>query len=184
MDFMPDLFVECETCKGRRFNVQTLQAKFGTHSIADVLELNVAQARQRFENFSKITRILDVMLSVGLGYLKLGQPANTLSGGEAQRLKLAKELARSSEAHTLYLLDEPTRGLHFADVRDLLNVLQKLVDQRHSVVVIEHNLNILKAADWIIDLGPDGGDAGGEVVACGTPEEVANCEHSITGKFL
>ena len=184
MDFMPDLFVECETCKGRRFNVQTLQAKFGTHSIADVLELNVAQARERFENFAKITRILDVMLSVGLGYLKLGQPANTLSGGEAQRLKLAKELARSSEAHTLYLLDEPTRGLHFADVRDLLNVLQKLVDQGHSVVVIEHNLNVLKAADWIIDLGPDGGDAGGEVVVCGTPEDIAKCERSTTGKFL
>ena len=184
MDFMPDLFVECETCKGRRFNVQTLQAKFGTLSIADVLELNVAQARERFENFAKVTRILDVMLSVGLGYLKLGQPANTLSGGEAQRLKLSKELARSSESHTLYLLDEPTRGLHFADVRDLLIVLQRLVEQGHSVVVIEHNLDVLKNADWIIDLGPDGGDAGGEVVVYGTPEEVANCKQSITGKFL
>ncbi|QEG21585.1 excinuclease ABC subunit UvrA [Mariniblastus fucicola] len=184
MDFMPDLFVECETCKGRRFNVQTLQAKFGTLSIADVLDLNVAQARERFENFAKLTRILDVMLSVGLGYLKLGQPANTLSGGEAQRLKLAKELARSSEGHTLYLLDEPTRGLHFADVRDLLTVLQKLVDQGHSVVVIEHNLDVLKSADWIIDLGPDGGDAGGEVVVCGTPAQVAACSVSITGQFL
>ena len=184
MDFMPDLFVECETCKGRRFNVQTLQAKFGTHSIADVLELNVAQARQRFENFVKITRILDVMLSVGLGYLKLGQPANTLSGGEAQRLKLAKELARSSEDHTLYLLDEPTRGLHFADVRDLLLVLQRLVDQNHSVVVIEHNIDVLKSADWIIDLGPDGGDAGGEVVYCGPPGGMADCEASLTGRFL
>ncbi len=184
MDFMPDQFVQCETCQGRRFNVQTLQARFGTLSIADVLDLNVTQARERFKNFAKITKILDVMLSVGLGYLKLGQPANTLSGGEAQRLKLAKELARSSETHTLYLLDEPTRGLHFADVRDLLLVLQRLVDQKHSVVVIEHNIDVLKNADWIIDLGPDGGEAGGEVVACGTPEEIAGCEHSKTGKFL
>ena len=184
MDFMPDMHVECETCKGRRFNVQTLQARFGSLSIADVLELNVAQARERFENFAKITRILDVMLSVGLGYLKLGQHANTLSGGEAQRLKLAKELARSSEEHTLYLLDEPTRGLHFADVRDLLLVLQRLVEQGHSVVVIEHNLDVIKSADWVIDLGPDGGDAGGEVVACGTPEELVKCERSITGRFL
>ena len=184
MDFMPDMHVECETCKGRRFNVQTLQAKFGSLSIADVLELNVAQARERFENFAKITRILDVMLSVGLGYLKLGQSASTLSGGEAQRLKLAKELARAKEDHTLYLLDEPTRGLHFADVRDLLLVLQRLVDQGHSVVVIEHNLDVLKNADWVIDLGPDGGEAGGEVVACGTPEDLAKCERSITGQFL
>ena len=184
MDFMPDMHVECETCKGRRFNVQTLQAKFGSLSIADVLELNVAQARERFENFAKITRILDVMLSVGLGYLKLGQSASTLSGGEAQRLKLAKELARAKEDHTLYLLDEPTRGLHFADVRDLLSVLQRLVDQGHSVVVIEHNLDVLKNADWVIDLGPDGGEAGGEVVTCGTPEDLAKCERSITGQFL
>jgi len=184
MDFMPDMHVECETCKGRRFNIQTLQAKFGSLSIADVLELNVAQARERFENFAKITRILDVMLSVGLGYLKLGQSANTLSGGEAQRLKLAKELARSSEEHTLYLLDEPTRGLHFADVRDLLLVLQRLVEQGHSVVVIEHNLDVIKSADWVIDLGPDGGEAGGEVVACGTPEDLAKCERSVTGTFL
>ena len=184
MDFMPDMHVECETCKGRRFNVQTLQAKFGSLSIADVLELNVAQARERFENFAKITRILDVMLSVGLGYLKLGQSASTLSGGEAQRLKLAKELARSTEDHTLYLLDEPTRGLHFADVRDLLLVLQRLVDQGHSVVVIEHNLDVLKNADWIIDLGPDGGEAGGEIVACGTPEDLAESKRSITGQFL
>ena len=153
-------------------------------SIADVLELNVAQARKQFENFAKITRILDVMLSVGLGYLKLGQSANTLSGGEAQRLKLAKELARSSEEHTLYLLDEPTRGLHFADVRDLLMVLQRLVTQGHSVVVIEHNLDVIKSADWVIDLGPDGGEAGGEVVACGSPDQIADCERSITGRFL
>ena len=184
MDFIPDLNVECETCRGRRFNAQTLQAKFGLLSIADVLELNVAQARKQFENFAKITRILDVMLSVGLGYLKLGQSANTLSGGEAQRLKLAKELARSSEEHTLYLLDEPTRGLHFADVRDLLMVLQRLVTQGHSVVVIEHNLDVIKSADWVIDLGPDGGEAGGEVVACGSPDQIADCERSITGRFL
>jgi len=184
MDFMPDMHVECETCKGRRFNAQTLQARFGSLSIADVLELNVAQARERFANFAKITRILDVMLSVGLGYLKLGQHANTLSGGEAQRLKLAKELARASEDHTLYLLDEPTRGLHFADVRDLLQVLQRLVDQGHSVVVIEHNMDVIKSADWVIDLGPDGGEEGGEVIACGTPEDVAGCEQSVTGKFL
>ena len=149
-----------------------------------MLELNVAQARERFGNFSKITRILDVMLSVGLGYLKLGQHANTLSGGESQRLKLAKELARASEDHTLYLLDEPTRGLHFADVRDLLQVLQRLVDQGHSVVVIEHNTDVIKSADWVIDLGPDGGEEGGELVVSGTPEDVASCEQSVTGKFL
>lgn len=184
LDFMPDMHIECEVCKGRRFNVQTLQAKFGELSIADVLELNVAQARERFTNFSKVTKILDVMLSVGLGYLKLGQRANTLSGGEAQRLKLAKELSRAAENHTLYLLDEPTRGLHFADVQDLLNVLHRIVDQGHSVVVIEHNLDVLKSADWIIDLGPDGGEAGGEVVAFGTPEDIAKCESSITGKFI
>ena len=184
LDFMPDMQVECEACKGRRFNVQTLQARFGSLSVSDVLELNVAQARERFENFVKVTKILDVMLSVGLGYLKLGQRANTLSGGEAQRLKLAKELARPAEGNTLYLLDEPTRGLHFADVKDLLMVLQRLVDQGHSVVVIEHNLDVLKSADWIIDLGPDGGEAGGEVVACGKPEDIADCEQSITGKFL
>ena len=184
MDFMPDMHVECETCTGRRFNAQTLQARFGSLSIADVLELNVAQARERFGNFSKITRILDVMLSVGLGYLKLGQHANTLSGGESQRLKLAKELARASEDHTLYLLDEPTRGLHFADVRDLLQVLQRLVDQGHSVVVIEHNTDVIKSADWVIDLGPDGGEEGGELVVSGTPEDVASCEQSVTGKFL
>ena len=184
MDFMPDLQVECEVCKGRRFNVQTLQAKFGTLSIADVLQLNVAQARERFANFSKITRILDVMLSVGLGYLKLGQGAKTLSGGEAQRLKLAKELSRFAEEHTLYLLDEPTRGLHFEDVKDLLGVLQRLVDRGHSVVVIEHNLDVIRSADWVIDLGPDGGDAGGEVVFAGTVEDLKACPRSVTADFL
>lgn len=184
MDFMPDLQVECDVCKGRRFNVQTLQAKFGSLSIADVLDLNVAQARERFANFSKVVAILDVMLSVGLGYLKLGQRANTLSGGEAQRLKLAKELSRFAEEHTLYLLDEPTRGLHFADIKDLLGVLQRLVDQGHSVVVIEHNLDVLKSADWIVDLGPDGGEDGGELIVAGTLQDVMNCERSVTGQFL
>ena len=184
LDFLADVDVVCETCDGRRFNFQTLQAKFGSLSIADVLELDVAHARERFENFAKISNILDVMLSVGLGYLKLGQPANTLSGGEAQRLKLAKELARSAEEHTLYLLDEPTRGLHGADVKDLLLVLQRLVDQGHSVLVIEHHLDVLKSADWIIDLGPDGGDRGGEVIISGTPESISRCDRSVTGKFL
>jgi excinuclease ABC subunit A len=184
MDFMPDMMVECETCHGQRFNVQTLQAKFGSLSIADVLQLTVSQARERFENIEKITKVLDVLISVGLGYLKLGQSATTLSGGEAQRLKLARELSRTAEAHTLYLLDEPTRGLHFDDVKDLMAVLQKLVDQNHSVVVIEHNLDVIKCADWVIDLGPDGGRAGGEIVVAGTPETVAQCDHSITGRFL
>ena len=184
MDFMPDLQIECEVCKGRRFNVQTLQARFGTLSIADVLQLNVAQARERFANFAKIASILDVLLSVGLGYLKLGQSAKTLSGGEAQRLKLAKELSRFAEEHTLYLLDEPTRGLHFADVKDLLAVLQRLVDRGHSVVVIEHNLDVIRSADWIIDLGPDGGQEGGEVVFAGTVAGLKACPRSVTAQFL
>ena len=173
-----------DRCKGGRFNRQTLAVKFVGLSIADVLELSVNQAQERFSEIAKIRRPLDVMCSVGLGYLKLGQPAATLSGGESQRLKLAKELARAQESRTLYLLDEPTRGLHVHDVRELLRVLQELVDKGHSVIVIEHHLDVLKSADWLIDLGPEGGQGGGYVVAQGTPEEVAANEKSVTGKFL
>ncbi len=184
LDFMPGALVACETCRGGRYNRQTLAVRFGGLSMADVLELTVDEAREQFSEITKVMRTLDVMSSVGLGYLKLGQPAMTLSGGESQRLKLAKELSRAEDAHTLYLLDEPTRGLHVLDVRELLLVLQGLVEKGHSVIVIEHHLDMLKSADWLIDLGPDGGEAGGHVVAEGTPEDVAANEESLTGKFL
>ncbi len=184
LDFMPDAWMKCKSCAGSRFNPQTLQATFAGLSIADVLELTVDQARERFASFAKMMRTLDVLDSVGLGYLRLGQPASTLSGGESQRIKLAKELARSELSHTLYLLDEPTRGLHVQDIRNLLDVLQGLVDRGHSVIVIEHHLDMLKAADWLIDLGPEGGEAGGQVVATGTPEQIAECRDSLTGKYL
>ena len=184
MNFMPDLFVECEMCRGRRFNVQTLQARFGELSIADALELSIDEALDRFDGFSRIKQKLETMSSVGLGYLKLGQSATTLSGGEAQRLKLARELSRTTEGHALYVLDEPTTGLHFQDVKELLAVLHRIASNGNSVFVIEHHLDVIKTADWVIDLGPGGGVQGGEVVATGTPEHVANVEGSLTGQFL
>lgn len=184
LKFLPDVFVRCDVCDGRRYNPSTLQAKFGKFSIADVLEMTVEQARQQFSGFSRICQTLNCLSEVGLGYLKLGQPATTLSGGEAQRIKLANELASPKEGHTLYVLDEPTTGLHFADVADLLGVLNRIVDAGNSVLVIEHNLDVVKSADWIIDLGPEGGDGGGQVVAVGTPNEIAKSPQSLTGKFL
>lgn len=184
LKFLPDVFVQCDACDGRRYNPSTLQAKFGEFSIADVLEMTVQQARQQFSGFSRICRTLNCLADVGLGYLKLGQPATTLSGGEAQRIKLAHELASPKEGHTLYVLDEPTTGLHFADVADLLKVIQKIVDADNSVVVIEHNLDVVKSADWVIDLGPEGGDGGGQVMATGTPQQIADSPRSLTGKFL
>jgi len=184
MHFLPDVFVECETCGGRRFNKETLRVNFKGHSIAQVLELTVRQAMDLFERIPSVWRTLKVMEDVGLGYIRLGQPAPTLSGGEAQRVKLARELARPGTTHTLYILDEPTTGLHFADVRKLLHVLDRLVAAGNTVVVIEHNLDVIKNADWIVDLGPEGGDGGGRIIAEGPPERIASCESSYTGGFL
>ncbi|MBK8938309.1 MAG: excinuclease ABC subunit UvrA [Polyangiaceae bacterium] len=184
MHFLPDVFVRCETCKGRRYNDATLRVTFRGKSIAEVLESSVREGLSLFENVPAIARILETLDEVGLGYIALGQPATTLSGGEAQRVKLARELARRDTGRTLYILDEPTTGLHFADVRQLLGVLQRLVDAGNSVLVVEHNLDVVKVADFVIDLGPEGGDGGGAVVAQGTPEEVATNPGSHTGKYL
>ncbi len=184
MSFLPDLYVTCDACQGARFNRQTLQVRYRDHSIADILALSVTEAASFFENFASIARVLESLMRVGLGYLPLGQPSTTLSGGEAQRIKLATELARVDTGKTLYLLDEPTTGLHFDDIKKMLDVLQGLVDKGNSVLVIEHNLEVIKSADWVIDLGPDGGDAGGELIAEGTPEQVAAHPHSHTGQFL
>ena len=184
MHFLPDVFVECETCRGRRFNRETLRVTFKGHDIAQVLDLTVKQAMDLFERIPSVTRILKVLDDVGLGYIRLGQPAPTLSGGEAQRIKLARELARPGSSHTLYILDEPTTGLHFHDVRKLLHVLDRLVGAGNSVIVIEHNLDVIKNADWIIDLGPEGGEEGGRIIAEGTPEDVAATPASYTGRYL
>jgi len=184
MNFLPDLFIPCAECGGKRFNAQTLQVKYRGQSIADVLAMSADHASEFFENMPQIHRLLTSLRDVGLGYLQLGQPSTTLSGGEAQRVKLAAELARTETGSTLYLLDEPTTGLHFDDIRRLLAVLQRLVDKGNTVIVIEHNLDVIKCADWIIDLGPDGGDRGGEIVAAGTPEEVAAMGGSETGRYL
>jgi excinuclease ABC subunit A len=184
MHFLPDVYVPCETCHGRRYNRETLEVRFKGKSIADVLEMSVEEALQFFAKIPKLRRRLQTLHDVGLDYIKLGQPATTLSGGEAQRVKLAKELGKVATGRTLYILDEPTTGLHFADIEKLLDVLQRLVDAGNTVLVIEHNLDVIKQADWIVDLGPEGGDAGGELVAAGTPEEIAAVEESYTGRFL
>ncbi|MGC2240435.1 MAG: excinuclease ABC subunit UvrA, partial [Acidimicrobiia bacterium] len=184
MHFLPDVYVPCEVCGGRRYNRETLEILWKGHNIADVLEMSVEEALGFFENQPKIVRILQTLYDVGLGYVRLGQPATTLSGGEAQRIKLASELGKRSTGRTFYILDEPTTGLHFEDIRKLLQVLQRLVDAGNTVVVIEHNLDVVKSVDHIIDLGPEGGDGGGRVVALGTPEEVAQATESYTGKFL
>jgi excinuclease ABC subunit A len=184
MHFLPDVYVPCETCGGKRYNRETLEVRFKGKSIADVLEMSVEEALSFFAKIPKIRRRLQTLHDVGLDYVKLGQPATTLSGGEAQRVKLAKELSKIATGKTLYILDEPTTGLHFADIEKLLDVLQRLVDAGNTVLVIEHNLDVIKQADWIVDLGPEGGEAGGEVIATGTPEEVAEVEESYTGQFL
>ncbi len=184
MNFLPDLYVKCPACGGKRFNPQTLAVRYRGKSMADVLDMSIADALEFFVNFSQIHRTLESLQAVGLGYVALGQASNTLSGGEAQRIKLATELAKSETGQTLYLLDEPTTGLHFADIARLLDVLQRLVDKGNTVIVIEHNLDVIKSSDWVIDLGPEGGDAGGYIVAQGTPEEVAAVEASHTGRFL
>ena len=184
MHFLPDVYVPCETCHGRRYNRETLEVRFKGKSIADVLEMSVEEALEFFAKIPKIRRRLQTLHDVGLDYIRLGQPATTLSGGEAQRVKLASELSKIATGRTLYILDEPTTGLHFADIEKLLEVLQRLVDSGNTVLVIEHNLDVIKQADWIVDLGPEGGEAGGEVIAVGTPEDVAAVEESHTGQFL
>ena len=184
MHFLPDVYVTCETCKGKRYNRETLEVEFKGKSIADVLDMTIEDAQEFFRAVPSIRSKMDALVQVGLGYVKVGQQATTLSGGEAQRVKLAKELSRASTGKTLYILDEPTTGLHFDDTRKLLEVLQRLVDQGNTVVVIEHNLEVIKTADWILDLGPEGGDGGGRIVAEGTPEDVAQVAESHTGRYL
>jgi excinuclease ABC subunit A len=184
MHFLPDVYVPCEVCKGARYNRDTLDITFKGKNIADVLDMPCEQAAEYFSNQPVIARHMRTLVDVGLGYVKLGQPAPTLSGGEAQRIKLASELSKRSTGRTLYVLDEPTTGLHFEDVRKLLGVLDRLVEQGNTVIVIEHNLDVIKTADWLLDLGPEGGHGGGALVVAGTPEEVAKCPESHTGLFL
>jgi excinuclease ABC subunit A len=184
MHFLPDVYVQCDVCKGKRYNRETLEVKFRDHSIADVLDMTVEAGAELFKAVPSIREKLDTLKRVGLGYISIGQQATTLSGGEAQRVKLSKELSRRATGRTLYILDEPTTGLHFHDVKKLLDVLHELVENGNTVVVIEHNLEVIKTADWIVDLGPEGGDGGGEIVAWGTPEDVVKAPRSYTGKFL
>jgi excinuclease ABC subunit A len=184
MHFLPDVYVTCDVCKGKRYNRETLEVTFKGKSIADVLDMTVDEAAQFFKVVPRVRNVLELLQRVGLGYIHVGQQATTLSGGEAQRVKLAKELSKRATGRTLYILDEPTTGLHFHDVAKLLDVLHELVEQGNTVVVIEHNLEVIKTADWIIDLGPEGGDGGGEIVAAGTPEDIARSKRSYTGQFL
>ena len=184
MHFLPDIYVPCETCKGARYNRETLEVRYKGKNIYDVLEMTVEEGLDFFKNQKKICRKLQTLYDVGLGYIKIGQPATTLSGGEAQRVKLSTELSKIATGKTIYILDEPTTGLHTADVHKLIDVLGKLVDKGNTVVVIEHNLDVIKVADYIIDLGPEGGDGGGKIVATGTPEEVAKVKKSYTGQYL
>jgi excinuclease ABC subunit A len=184
MHFLPDVYVTCDVCHGHRYNRETLEVHFKGKSIADVLEMTVEEGVDFFSAVPAVRDKLETLKRVGLGYIKIGQQATTLSGGEAQRVKLAKELSRRATGRTLYILDEPTTGLHFHDVAKLLDVLHELVDTGNTVVVIEHNLEVIKTADWIIDLGPEGGDGGGEIVATGTPEQVIDEPRSYTGHFL
>jgi excinuclease ABC subunit A len=184
MHFLPDVYVTCETCKGKRYNRETLEVRFRGMSISEVLELTVEDALAAFENQPRIAQKLQTLNDVGLGYIHLGQSATTLSGGEAQRVKLATELSKRDTGRTLYILDEPTTGLHFEDVRMLLEIMHRLVDRGNTVLVIEHNLDVIKTADWIVDLGPDGGSRGGNIVAAGTPEEVVKVKESYTGHYL
>ncbi len=184
MHFLPDVYVTCDVCKGKRYNRETLEVTFKGKSIADVLDMTVEEAETFFAAVPSIRDKLETLDRVGLGYIHVGQQATTLSGGEAQRVKLSKELSKRATGRTLYILDEPTTGLHFDDVEKLLEVLHELVEQGNTVVVIEHNLEVIKTADWIIDLGPEGGDAGGEIVAAGTPEDIVKVKRSYTGAFL
>ncbi len=184
MHFLPDIFVTCEVCRGKRYNRETLEVQYKGKSIWDILDMTVDQALEFFEHIPKIRRKLQTLADVGMGYIKLGQQATTLSGGEAQRVKLSRELSKRSTGRTVYILDEPTTGLHFDDIRKLLDVLNRLTESGNTVIVIEHNLEVIKTADHVVDLGPEGGDAGGEIIAEGTPEEIANIPFSYTGQFL
>ncbi len=184
MHFLPDIYVTCEVCGGKRYDRETLAVRYKGLNIAEILDLTIEQAYDVFRNIPAVERILATLVEVGLGYLHLGQSATTLSGGEAQRVKLATELSKRSTGRTLYLLDEPTTGLHFDDVRKLLQLLHRLVDLGNTVIVVEHNLDVIKTADWLVDLGPDGGSGGGELVAAGTPEQVAKVKTSYTGQYL
>ena len=184
MNFLPDVYVTCETCNGKRYNRETLEIYYKGKNISDVLQMPISEAVEFFDAQPAISRILSTLVSVGLGYLTLGQSSTTLSGGEAQRIKLARELSKIGTGDTLYVMDEPTTGLHFQDVRMLVSVIQQLVDKGNTVMVIEHNLDLIKAADWIIDLGPEGGKGGGEIIAYGTPTDIAAIEDSYTGRFL
>jgi excinuclease ABC subunit A len=184
MHFLPDVYVQCEVCGGARYNRETLEVQFKGKNIAEVLDMTANQAARFLENVPRIKGKLETLREVGLGYIKLGQSATTLSGGEAQRVKLAKELGKRATGRTIYILDEPTTGLHFADIQKLLDVLQRLVETGNTVLIIEHNLDVIKTADHLIDLGPEGGSRGGEIVVQGTPEEVARCTTSHTGRYL
>jgi len=184
MHFLPDIYVPCEVCHGKRYNSETLEVRYKSKSIAEILEMTATDAVEFFQPIPKIYRKLQTIVDVGLGYITLGQPATTLSGGEAQRMKLASELHRISNGKNFYILDEPTTGLHTDDIARLLKVLERLVDAGNNVLVIEHNLNVIKCADYIVDLGPEGGDAGGNIVATGTPEEVMKVKESYTGQYL
>jgi excinuclease ABC subunit A len=184
MHFLPDVYVTCDVCKGHRYNRETLEITFKGKSIADVLDMTVEEAAKLFTAVPSIRDKLETLARVGLGYVKVGQQATTLSGGEAQRVKLSKELSRRATGRTLYILDEPTTGLHFEDTRKLLEVLDELVENGNTVVIIEHNLDVIKTADWVVDLGPEGGDGGGKIVATGTPEDVAKVKESWTGQYL
>ena len=184
MNFLPDVYVPCEVCHGHRYNRETLEVKYKGKNIYEVLDMTVEEACRFFDSLPSIRRKIETLRDVGLGYIKLGQPSTTLSGGEAQRVKLATELSRQSTGKTIYVLDEPTTGLHFADVQKLTEILQRLTEGGNTVVVIEHNLEVIKTADYIIDMGPEGGDGGGTVVTTGTPEEVAAVPESYTGQYL
>ena len=184
MHFLPDVYVTCDTCKGKRYNRETLEIKWRDKSIADVLDMTVEEGVSYFKAVPSIRDKLQTMVRVGLGYVRIGQQATTLSGGEAQRVKLSKELSRRATGKTIYILDEPTTGLHFADIAKLLEVLQELVEGGNTVIVIEHNLDVIKTADYVIDMGPEGGDSGGQVVATGTPEAIATIDESYTGHYL
>jgi excinuclease ABC subunit A len=184
MHFLPDVYVACDVCHGKRYNRETLEITWKGHTIADVLDMTVEDALELFQNVPTLARKLLTLEQVGLGYIKLGQSSTTISGGEAQRVKLSRELSKRDTGRTLYILDEPTTGLHFHDIEQLLDVLHQLVEHGNTVVVIEHNLDVIKTADWIVDLGPEGGGRGGEIVATGTPEQVARNPRSHTGRFL
>ena len=184
MHFLPDIYVPCDVCKGKRYNRETLEIRYKGKSIHEVLEMTIEEAREFFDAVPALARKLQTLMDVGLSYIKLGQSATTLSGGEAQRVKLSRELSKRDTGKTLYILDEPTTGLHFADIQQLLDVLHRLRDHGNTVVVIEHNLDVIKTADWLVDLGPEGGSKGGQIIANGTPEQVAEMPQSHTGHFL